>query len=168
MSEKRIKLVKNDLPNDTDTAVDESGSIDDHATKAGRPAFKATLEQREKVRIWSAWGVKRKEIAARLEIADETLNKYFAYDLEAGPAIIAGDYDLALHRECIKGVVAAQRLWEERQKNRIWGSQPVQLIEEKIPKLGKKEAAFIAAQNPDPSTAMGELMARRAASTKTH
>jgi hypothetical protein len=54
---------------------------------------------------------------------------------------------------------SALRAIEKRLEAALEGQVPVALPPPE--RLGKKEAAALAAQNPDPSTSLGELMARR-------
>ena len=55
-------------------------------SKAGRPKFKPTDEQRQEVSTLAKYGVRQDTIASALGIAVNTLKKYFETELEQGRA----------------------------------------------------------------------------------
>jgi hypothetical protein len=139
----------------------------------GQPAHKPTKAGRESVRRWIAGGISEPVIAHRLGIVQNTLRTHYADDLLFGRDMKKADLlDLA-YSAAKKGSVAAIRLIGEKNEKadmlelaRSFGGigqtlphSPVERTE----KLGKKEAALLAAQSPDTETAMGKLMAQRMA-----
>lgn len=141
------------------------------ASTPGRKPYKPTEEQKRNVCIWMAARVSKAEISRKLGIDEKTLDKYYPDELRFGASRIDGEHLIALHNKIImEGNVAA---FEAFQKLKRIGMMPADLqtiISEsepkapaapKGPKLGKKELQKQTAQNPDPSTDLGDWMLRR-------
>ena len=140
--------------------------------KRGRPEHVATQENRSKVSMLVALGWSNKRIAAALLVATPTLRKHYYSELKfrdvardrlnAGVAMKLWDLVLAGN---VSGIREFQK-FVERNDLMTYGQagQPGTRAKgraAKEPKLGKKEEAMAAAQQPDTGTPLGELMARR-------
>ena len=140
--------------------------------KRGRPEHVATQENRSKVSMLVALGWSNKRIAAALLVATPTLRKHYYSELKfrdvardrlnAGVAMKLWDLVLAGN---VSGIREFQK-FVERNDPMPYGQagQPGTRAKgraAKEPKLGKKEEAMAAAQQPDTGTPLGELMARR-------
>ncbi|MPZ41297.1 MAG: hypothetical protein GEU95_25275, partial [Rhizobiales bacterium] len=108
-------------------------------------------------------------IAASLRITPPSLRKHYFSELKYRD--VARDrhdakIGMMLLDQGEAGNVAATKAYlkfVERNDLMLYGQtqQPQRQSSMKEPKLGKKEAAALAAQNPDPETPLGDLMARR-------
>jgi hypothetical protein len=137
--------------------------------KRGRPQHIATLENRNKVNMLLAFGWNNERIARALGITAPTLRKNYFRELKFREE--ARDrLDSSLAMKCWEqvqaGNVGAMREFArllERNDLMTYGqrSRPQAAPTKKEPKLGKKEAAELAAQQPDRSTTLGDLMAQR-------
>ena len=135
---------------------------------AGRPRLKPTAKQRNRVSLMKAAGWSNERIAAQIEIARNTLELHFAKELEFGAD--------RKRLELMEHLEAASK-----KRNASASKQLIEMIDQaatlrqdaglpkddapKEPRLGKKEALQRQAENPDRSSEMGELMARRMAET---
>lgn len=124
--------------------------------KPGRPAFNPTKAQLDRVAILAAGRVSHDDIALELGIDAKTLRLRCGEALDIGSIVKNNNVVVAQYEAAIKHNVAAQREW--RMRTDIPITDPNGLA----PKLGKKEAAKMDARKPDQTTAIGELMARRA------
>lgn len=137
----------------------------------GRPEHIATQQNRNRVSMLVALGWSNKRIAAALFVTQPTLRKHYFSELRFR--------DVARDR---LDAEVAMKLWEQVQTGNVGGikefrkllerndlmqygqtSQP-RTADGKRPKqvkLGKKEEALLAAQQPDIGTPLGELMAQR-------
>ena len=131
----------------------------------GRPPFKPTKAQRAKVELMKAVGWSNERIAAQLKIARNTLEKAFAAELEWGADAKRLQVFENLEKASKKGNASAskQLLDQFDVAATLRPNVPAAPDEPVKPKLGKKAAAEVAAQRPDTSTEMGDLMARRMA-----
>lgn len=136
----------------------------------GRPQHIATQQNRNKVIMLLAFGWSNERIARALGITAPTLRKNYFRELkfraEARDKLDARIATL-LWDQFEKGSVAAGKELRkviERNDLMLYGQTTAPATrEEKPPKLGKKEAALIAANEPDRGSSLGELMARRQA-----
>jgi hypothetical protein len=127
--------------------------------KRGRPAHIPTHQNRNKIRVLLAFGWSNKEIAKALRITTETMRKHYSVELrqrdEARPALKAKAV-MMIFDAAESGNVAAmkelQRLIEQDDINRAPARPP------REPRLGKKEAADLAAQDGHEDTGWGELV----------
>ncbi|KAF0097829.1 MAG: hypothetical protein FD144_4778 [Rhodospirillaceae bacterium] len=131
----------------------------------GRPPFKPTAAQRAKVELMKAVGWSNERIAAQLKISRNTLEKAFLAELEFGADSKRLQVLENLEKASKKGNASAskQLLDQFDVAATLRPNVPAAPEETAKPKLGKKAAAEEAAQRPDPSTEMGDLMARRMA-----
>ena len=114
-----------------------------------------------------ACGWSNERIAAALYITQPTLRKHYFSELKfravARDRLVAGM--LCKHWELFQAgnVAAGKEFRDLLEKNDLmtFGQSDQPPAATKQPKLGKKEAAALAAQNPDTGSTMGELMARR-------
>lgn len=130
---------------------------------AGRPRFKPTKAHRDLVRLLKADDLSNERIAAQIGISRNTLEQYFGAELEFGADQVRAETLLALDKAVKRGNASAIRMRMDRLDARKL-ARPDQPLKE--PKLGKKEQQQAAAEHPDTSTAMGDLIARRMAATK--
>ncbi|KAF0102224.1 MAG: hypothetical protein FD144_2659 [Rhodospirillaceae bacterium] len=130
---------------------------------AGRPAFKPTRDQRSDVEIMKADGWSNERIALQLRISRPTLEKAFANELQYGRDTVQLE-NLKSLRKMAKKNASANRQLNDRldlaaTRRPDGGDEPPAPTKET--KLGKKELQQIAAETPDTSTEMGELLAKR-------
>jgi hypothetical protein len=138
----------------------------------GRPPHIPTTENRNRVNMLLACGWSNERIAGALRITEPTLRKHYFSELKHR-AVARDRLNAALlmkgYEGVQKGSATAIRLFMqlvERNDLMRFGQslQPPRADKEKAAKpakLGKKEEALLAAQQPDVGTPMGELMARR-------
>lgn len=129
----------------------------------GRPAYNPTQQDRRRVELMVADGMTDDQMAAALGIGDYSLKTHFRRELTGGRARKRMQWLEMLEDHAAKGNVSAL-------KTLIRSSELSALVRHdtaekpvREPKLGKKEVQQLEAQNPDVSTPMGELMARRQA-----
>lgn len=138
--------------------------------KRGRPPHNPTTENRNKVRMLLAFDRDDGYIAKALRITKTTLRKHYFAELkqrdEARPALEAAA--LAAAVEGAKAGSASHlkvlmRMLENHDLVKLSEHEPQQRSP-RSDKLGKKEAATLAANAPDEAdtTPMGQLLARRA------
>ena len=137
----------------------------------GRPEHIVTQQNRNRVSMLVALGWSNKRIAAALFVTQPTLRKHYFSELRFR--------DVARDR---LNAELAMKLWEQVQTGNVGGIKEFQKLLErndlmqygqtsqprkadgkplKQVKLGKKEEALLAAQQPDTGTPLGELMALR-------
>lgn len=75
----------------------------------GRPPFRPTAEQRERVAIAAGAGMSHEEIALAIGIARMTLEKYFEHELSIGAYQRRVEVLESLHAAAVKGNVTAAR-----------------------------------------------------------
>lgn len=134
---------------------------------AGRPAFKPTKDQRADVETMKADGWSNDRIALQLRISRPTLEKAFADELLYGRDTVRLENLRNLRKMAKKNASAAKQLNDRLDIAGTLrpGGDPGQAEAPapKEPKRGKKELQQHAAEHPDTSTEMGDLLARRAA-----
>lgn len=135
----------------------------------GRPRIEFTLEQRQQVEQLVSVGTTEEDIATFLRIAIMTLRTNFSEELRFGRMKRRAEVVDLLFTSARAGNVSAQKKLEDM-TGIAMSARPAPEMPDKPVKLGKKEEALLAARNPDATTPMGELMARRSAdaSGKVH
>jgi hypothetical protein len=136
--------------------------------RRGRPQHVATKQNRNKVTMLLALGWANERIAQALSITAPTLTKHYFSILDAR-TLQRDRMDAAIAMKLWEGVqegnVSATRefiAFVERNDLMIYGqTSPPAKADAPAAKLGKKEAALAAAQNPDRGTPLGQLIARR-------
>lgn len=136
-------------------------------SKRGRPAFKPTPRLRRDVTQMRAVGESKATIARAIGIDEDTLNKHFAEELLTGLAKHKREVTDLMFKAARKGNVTAQKALDAKigaagALDDFVGDRKPQ-PEAKQPKLGKKEQAIADAHNPDPSSTLGDLIAKRQA-----
>jgi hypothetical protein len=135
----------------------------------GRPEHIPTQQNRIRVSMLVALGWSNPRIAAALFITVPTLRKHYFSELKyrdvARDRLTAG-VAMKLWEGVLAGSVIAIREFRafvDRNDLMLYGQkeQPRNEKAANPPKLGKKEAAALAAQNPDRSSVLGELIAQR-------
>jgi hypothetical protein len=139
----------------------------------GRPEHIPTQQNPNRVSMLVALGWSNKRIAAALFVTLPTLRKHYFSELkfrdvardrlEAGVAMKLWEGVQAGNVSAIR----AFRAFVDHNDLMLYGhaahpagsAKPA--TQPKVPKLGKKEAAAMAAKNPDRSSTLGELIARR-------
>ena len=133
----------------------------------GRPEHIASQHNRHRVTMMLALGWSNERIAAALYITIPTLRKHYTSELKfrevARDRLNATMATKLWYLFMAENNVAACKEFRalvERNDLMLYGvrEKPRQ---EKPRKVGKKEAAALAAQNPDVGTTLGELMTRR-------
>ncbi|MEP6503259.1 MAG: hypothetical protein ABJD97_08020 [Betaproteobacteria bacterium] len=79
--------------------------------RPGRPAFKATIQQRNAVAIAAGAGMAHEAIALALGINRETLNRHFKLELSTGASAKRLEVMRALYAAAKKGNVAAAKAY---------------------------------------------------------
>lgn len=127
---------------------------------AGQPPFKPTTSQRRDVESMKADGWSNERIAYILGISRSTLEKHFAGELQHGRDRVQLENLRSLRKLAKKNASALKQL---NDRLAVVGTLRSDRLAEppKEPKLGKKDQQQQAAESPDPSSEMGNLMARR-------
>jgi len=118
-------------------------STNSDSQSKGRPAFKATVAHRNKVRLAAAAGMSHDKIAKGLGICRDTLLKHFADELETGGAEKMLENLARLEKAAKKGNVAAMKHLDAKFKV---GTAAGEVNPEPKPKTGKKEEQQTAAE----------------------
>ncbi len=136
--------------------------------RGGRPPHIATQENRNKVSMLLAFGWNNERIARALHITPPTLRaRYFSQLRYRDRMRDRLDAALAMNlwRLAEAGNVSAIRefrdLLEHNDLMLFGGRRDTDDRPPRPPKLGKKEEAILAAQQPDPETPLGRLMMER-------
>jgi hypothetical protein len=133
----------------------------------GRPEHIASQQNRNRVSMLVAWGWSNKRIASALFVTLPTLRKHYFSELKfrevARDRLLATMGTKYLELLMAGNVAAGKALTEMTEKNdlMLYGQNQQPPKAEKPAKLGKKEAALAAAQQPDRSNSLGDRMARR-------
>ena len=143
--------------------------VPEHYGKRGRPPHIPTIECRNKVKMLLGLGWNTERIARAMHLTPPSLRKHYFSELkfrdEARDQLEAR-LAMNLWRQVESGSVSAMREFRdfvEHNDSMLYGGQR-QVGPEKAakqPKLGKKEEAIRAAQEPDTSDPIGRLMAER-------
>ncbi len=143
-------------------AVDLWGDpIPPRIERRGRPQHVVTPEKRIRVAVLRAMRHSHEEIAAAMGISEPTLRKNYLPELKSGLAQKRAEVLVRLWEKVQEGnVTAMKEFMRQTEKSDL---APRELRPPKPTKLGKKDQALVDAQQPDVSSSMGELMARRAA-----
>lgn len=137
---------------------------------AGRPPAVVTEAARETVMRMVSVGESHVDIAAAIGVAKNTLVAWFDAELAVGRAVKRAQLVNMVFDKALSGNAGMTKLAIELTAIANKSDAPYRLpeakpepvaAEPKPPKLGKKEEQMLAAQNPDPGTPMGELMAAR-------
>lgn len=132
-----------------------------------RPRFKPTKAQRADVESMKADGWSNERIALQLRIARNTLELHFAEQLQYGADKVRLETLRNLRSMSKKNASAAKQLNERidmAATRRPDGDEPSNpQPPPKEPKFGKKQRLQAEAENPDATTEMGDLLARRTA-----
>jgi len=128
-----------------------------------RPRFKPTKAQQADVEIMKADGWSNERIALQLRIARNTLEQYFADQLQYGADLVRLENLRNVRRMAKKNASAAKQLNDRLDlaatRRPDGGDEPPAPTKET--KLGKKERLQREAENPSTDSEMGELMAAR-------
>jgi hypothetical protein len=142
--------------------------------RRGRPQHVPTTRNRNRVSMLVAMGWSNERIAGALDCTLPTLRKYYFSELrlrEVARDRIDSEVLMKLWEGVKAGSVSAIRQFRaevERndlmtfgQKNKPRAEKPAAEKPAPAARVGKKEAAELAAHQPDQGTPLGELMARR-------
>lgn len=116
------------------------------ARRPGRPAYRATIEQRRTVEEMKFCGESDNTIARALGIDPDTLRKHFPDELADGHAQRRKEVIGMLFASARGGNVSAQKKLEEMGRTAA-AAEAVRGRERAAPKLGKKEAQQQAAES---------------------
>jgi DNA-binding CsgD family transcriptional regulator len=138
----------------------------------GRPPFKPTKAQRERVKTCKAAGMTNDELALGLGIDRNTLEKHFAYELGQGATNRRQEAMDKLWQLGKGGNVSALKAYISKLEEDKYQIPPAPLArktdkqaaaeasgtDEKIEKLGKKEQAQVDAVNAGQNTEWADLL----------
>jgi len=133
----------------------------------GRPAHLRTQENRNKVSMLLALGWSNARIANALRISEPTLTKHYFQELAfRAEQRDRMDASLSMHlwKQVEGGNVAAMKEFRklvEKNDLMLYGQAMPPASKDSDQKLGKKQQAQLAAQNPDRASTLGELIAHR-------
>jgi hypothetical protein len=137
----------------------------------GRPQHIPTQQNRNRVSMLVALGWSNERIAAALYVTQPTLRKHYFSELrfrEVARDRLEAGVAMKLWEGVQSGSVSAIRAFRDfvdRNDLMLYGhtAKPAEsaAMPAKPAKLGKKEAAALAAQNPDRGSVLGDLVARR-------
>jgi len=130
--------------------------MSDDRSKPGSKPMKPTKTQRNDVMLYMACGLSEEGIAAVIGITRPTLRQHFAWELANGRAVKKAENYKRLQKAAEEGNVTAMKFLA-LQLDRGFAED----LPPKPPELGKKAQARVDARNPDTSTTLGALMARR-------
>ena len=141
----------------------------------GRPRYVPTPEQRAQVERLVAAGEAHGDIGKLLGIGQPVFRSAYAEEISLGRLrlrdrlfAVTIEKALAGNAGLLKIALDLTALPEEKeQPYQLPESKPEAPAEPKAPKIGKKEQQALDAANPDTSTEMGQLMAKRAQSQGT-
>jgi hypothetical protein len=138
---------------------------------AGRPAFVVTDAMRETVMRMLAVNESQDDIALAIGCHSDTLKVRFRHELSVGRAVKRAQIVNMVFEKALAGNAGMTKLAidltsipnkpDEPYRLPEAKAETAKVAEPKPQKLGKKEEQLLAAQNPDPGTPMGELMAAR-------
>lgn len=120
-------------------------------SNSGRSPFKATDEDREKVRVLAAQRLTQTQIAATLDISVPTLKKHFSFELKHGAAKVIADVIMSRYQAAVAGNVSAQNRFLDT-------AMPGQSRRKGARRLGKKETALRDAQTAHIGTKWEQLL----------
>jgi len=136
-----------------------------------RTAYEPTEAYRHNVGIMVAAQMPIDKIAMAMGISQEQLKKHFKTELESGGAKAIATVLMARYQAALEGNVVAQNALLKQAglagPDDAYRPQPAPVVAQSTPqnakstKLGKKEVQQLEAENPDPDTMMGQLIARR-------
>lgn len=131
-------------------------------TAGGRRRHTVTDRSREKVAILAAAGMPETAIAAAVGISAPTLRRYYATELEIGPAVKRAEVMTALYRTAIGGNVAAQKavleIFDKAALDAMDKAFTGAPAEPKPERIGKKEAAQRAADEAATDSDWADLL----------
>ena len=133
----------------------------------GRPEHIASQQNRNRVSMLVALGWSNGRIAKALYVTIPTLRKHYFSELkfrEVARDRLNATMATKLWELAMSGNVAAMREFRDfLEKNDLmeFGQTVQPQKADKTAKVGKKEAALAAAQQPNRNTTLGDLMARR-------
>jgi hypothetical protein len=133
----------------------------------GRPEHLASQKNRNRVSMLVAAGWGNARIASALFITQPTLRKHYFSELKFRDVArdrLNANLLTKLWELFMDGNVAAGREFRDVLKENdlmLFGQTSQPRKPEKVTKLGKKEQALVAAQNPDAGSTLGNLMAKR-------
>ena len=138
--------------------------------RAGRPAHVPTRANRDLIEIMLGAGESLQIIAAAIKISVPTLRTHYADELEHGWAKSRAAVVKAMFAAAQKGVASAQKNYLDRSDSMADRTVPPKQSEQPAaaPRLGKKEAAQVAADNPDTTSPLGAILAKRQAAMRMH
>ena len=119
---------------------------------AGRPPYQPDAETAEKVCVLKAVGMSNEAISEAIGISVPTLVKNYSLEMEVAQAKTKAQIVLRLHEAAMEGSVPALRRMLDQVDMTPARKQPGP----KPAKLGKKEEADLAAQEPSPE--WGEIL----------
>lgn len=134
--------------------------------KRGRPQHVPTEENRRKVSMLLAFGWNNERISRALHITPPSLRKHYFSELRYRDEMRDRlDASLAMHlwRQVEAGNISAMREFRDLVEHNdlmLFGA-PNRESPPKPPKLGKKDEAMLAAQQPDLADPLGQLLAAR-------
>lgn len=135
--------------------------------KRGRPQHIPTQRNRNKVIMLVALGWGNARIAAALYVTPPTLNRHYFRELkqrEVARDRMTAEHVMLLWAQCEAGNVGALKEFRklvEANDLMLYGQTSPLKPKEEQKKLGKKEAALVAAHQPNTETTLGDLMAQR-------
>lgn len=130
--------------------------------KRGRPAFKATASLKREVEEMTSCGMSEDDIARAIGCSTPTLRVHFQEELLTGRSKRRREVIKLLFKSARGGNVTAQKKLEDMTAMAAT-IRPPEAPQPKVQKLGKKEQAIADAQNPDPNSTLGDLIAKRQA-----
>lgn len=129
----------------------------------GRPAHEPNDKTRDQVQTMAGYGIPHAEIARLVGISEPTMRKHYEHELDTGATKANAMVAQTLFQKTQgngPGAVAAAIFWLKARAG--WREYPAAASDEPKPEpMGKKEAARVAAKNPEPGTPLGDLMRSR-------
>jgi hypothetical protein len=136
------------------TTEAEPHNFSEYGKRGGRPKYQPTTKLRREIQAFASYGIPEEDIARVFDIPYSTMRKHYRAELEYGHLKANVQVAGFLFTAAKKGNVPAMMFWLRCRAK--W--QEPRADEQ----LGKKEAAVIAARQPDTNSEFGRVIAERA------
>lgn len=81
------------------------------ANVGGRPPYKKTPELAKQVEAMAAYGITQADIAACLDVSEDTLQRYYRKELDQGSPKAIARVAERLYKKCLEGDTASMIFW---------------------------------------------------------
>ena len=139
-----------------DTPQPAPHNFSEYGKRGGRPKYRPTTKLRREIEAFASYGIPEPVIARVFGIPYSTMRKHYRDELELGHAKTNAQVAGFLFNAAKKGNVAAMTFWLKCRAGWVDASAAAAAA------IGKKEAALVAARQPDIGSPFGRVIAARA------